>query len=480
MFLNEVVELGGDEGLELAKVMVLRAGEAGNCWNDQPWFFTQILSLALAFCGDHILVPRILVALLALGMLCAAAWLAFGRVRVLTVLPVTGFWMLSPHILDVNISAMVEIPAFALMTMAMAFARFGSESGRWPPLAASGVLTGMACQIKLVAAMYGPALVLVVVVGSLQSWIPDGRPIHAEVPPGRLWRLARHLGWLSSFAALTFVVILVCAPSWRWDLLWEHHARASSSNPVSVDHNYEFTWRYLWYHEEALIGAALGIACLVLRRQWTALAGLAAMLLVSIGIHLNYKPYWYYYYVHIAIPASALSAYGLVSCLEVILRRGGLLFQRRPGVVAAGAIAGVALVVTAAGVFGVPRFRTQWQALQLVERLQDSPLMAAIRTHSPSHSTLFSRRPILYFHSRLAPIPDLALLVKKRFWSGDLSEQSLVTKIIAGKPDLLHLDRRHYPPTSPINAFLQGGYTMVWNQDADEVWVRKRALTVHP
>jgi len=113
MILDEAIELGGDEGLELVKVLILRAGEAGNSWNDQPWFFTQVLRVALDLIGDYIWVPRVLVAIMALAMLCAAGYIVFGRFKFLMVLPLIGFWLMSPDILDLNLSAMVEVPAFA-------------------------------------------------------------------------------------------------------------------------------------------------------------------------------------------------------------------------------------------------------------------------------------------------------------------------------------------------------------------------------
>ncbi len=480
MILDEAIELGGDEGLELVKVLVLRAGEAGNSWNDQPWFFTQVLRVALDLIGDHIWVPRFLVALMALAMLCAAGYIVFGKLKFLIVLPLIGFWLMSPDILDLNLSAMVEVPAFALMTMAIALAKLGSESRRLLPLLASGILAGIACQTKLVAALFLPALVVVVIVGSLMP----GRLATCPTPEfswvSRRWRSVRNICWVGGFAGLAFGLVLIFSPSWSWDQLWVNHVKASASNAVITDHNYEFTWRYLLYHEESLVGIILGVVCLALNRQWAALSGFAAMYGVSLLIHLNHKPFWYYYYVHLAVPASALSAYGLVSCMGVIIGGGRGLVRQRWAIAAAGSVMGAALLLTSSGIFGVPRFWEQWQALQTAERLKDSPLMKAIRDHSHERFTMFTRRPILYFHSRLVPIPDLALLVKKRFWSGELSEQSVVTKLIQGSPDLLHLDRRHYPSTSPINPFLQERYTMVWNQEFEEVWVRKPGANAYP
>ncbi len=476
MLLNEAVELGGDEGMELAKVLVLRSGEAGNCWNDQPWFFSQILRLVLACFGDNIVVPRVMVALFAMGLLCAVTKTVFGRVRLITLLPVACFWLLSPHILDLNVSAMLEIPSFAVMTLAIAMTRMSCESGKWGHFVASGVLAGAACQLKLITAMYAPALILWVVLGSLFPEVVGTKQVAVDSGADRYMRAVRNLALVGAAAGLAFGTIMALAPSWRWDLLWDNHAKASSSYEVLANRNYEFTWRYLWYHEESLIGGFLGIICLVWRRQWLPFAALVAMYGAAILIHLNHKPYWYFYYVHIAIPASALSAYGLVTCIEVILTLAGGERDWRWVAVTTGSVAGASLLIGSAVVFGVPRFRNQWQELNMAEKGQESPVLAAIRANSRGRATMFSRRPIFYFHSRLTPIPDLALLVKKRFWSGDLSEQSVVTKVIAGKPDLLHLDRRHYPPTSPINAFLQDGYTLVWNQGADEVWIRTRSL----
>ena len=110
----------------------------------------------------------------------------------------------------------------------------------------------------------------------------------------------------------------------------------------------------------------------------------------------------------------------------------------------------------------------------MTARVHDSHVVHAILENANGHKTLFSRRPIYYFHSGLSPIPDLALLVKKRFWSGGVSEQSVVARVISSKPGILHLDRRQYPDASPINPFLKAEYKLVWNEGPDEVWVATR------
>ena len=427
MILTDAIELGGDEGLELAKVLVLRNGDAGICWNDQPWFFTQVLRGVLAIGGDNIGSARAFVGLLAVGMLCASAKIVFGRVRPLTVLPVAFFWFLSPHILDVNLSVMLEIPAFSMMTIALAFARSYCESGRLRLLAVSGALVGIACQVKFVAAMFLPALVLMLIFHASSERREDGKTW-----PTIASRVFRDLWVVGVCSGIVFGVLIAFAPSWRWELLWGNHATASSSDPVLMDRNYEFSLNYLWYHEEAMIGGVVGVACLCARRNWLSLIPTVAMYVASVLIHLHHKPYWYFYYVHIAIPASMLSAYGLSTCLGTIFGRHGEARPDRSRLVAVSAsISGAALLAGAAWVFGIPRFQTQMNSLRMTARVHDSHVVHAILENANGHKTLFSRRPIYYFHSGLSPIPDLALLVKKRFWSGGVSEQSVVARVIS-------------------------------------------------
>lgn len=475
MILNTALELGGDEGMELAKILVLRSGGARECWNDQPWMYTQILSRLMSVFGDHVWVPRGFSLCLVVVMLCASAVVAFGRWTWSGLIGIAVFWACSPHILDLNLSAMVEVPTFAFLMLGVCFCWRYCETGRVGFSLLGGLFCGFACGMKFVAAMYLPTLVLVLLVrrgfAPTEEWKRAGR-----------WPALRsRFGGLGVFlvgALVAFLFTVLCSPSWKWQWLWESHVKASLSEEVLNDRTFEFGWRYLRYHEEMVVGALFGVLILVLRKQFRLLLLLVGIFASALTVHLNHKPFWYFYYLHLAIPGSILAGYGLMSSIEWI-------FASSPGEFGIGrrgravvGVLGASLTGAALFVYGVPRFQEQLSAVRSSERMDQSPSFLAIEKYKGSCTTLFTRRPILYYHSGLRPIPNLALLVKKRFWSGEITEEEVFYQMMASAPDLLHIDPRIYPKSIPVSRFLSDRYTNVWVGRSDQLWLRKDRVRI--
>ncbi len=174
--LEEALYFAWTESYELSKgALLLRGGDLYHpTWNDQPPFYTWLLATAFKFFGESALVGRWLT-LLFVGLgLSAYTYIIGGRERTwgtscLAVLFLTS----SPFFVKVSVLTMIDLPSMLLAVMSLALVMLRPRRGKVLWLAASGILYGLAVQTKLTALLYGPALVV--------DLLLDGRPGHSVI-----------------------------------------------------------------------------------------------------------------------------------------------------------------------------------------------------------------------------------------------------------------------------------------------------------
>ena len=72
--------------------------------------------------------------------------------------------------------------------------------------------------------------------------------------------------------------------------------------------------------------------------------------------------------------------------------------------------------------------------LDVAPALRETPLAAALLALQPRGAWVFTDRPVYAFHAGSLIPPEMAVLSKKRFWTGQVSEDSVVSCL------------RHYRP----------------------------------
>ena len=151
------------------------------------------------------------------------------------------------------------------------------------------------------------------------------------------------------------------------------------------------------------------------------------LLLTVVLVHVVQRPWWPYYYLHFAIPLAWLAGYAVGELSGLLLRPGKRDWRRIVGLAGtamAGAIM-LALIATEGG----GRLVSEVERVRDLPRIEDSPLIATVRRYASRTRWVYTRSSIYAFHARLAVPPELAVLVRKRFWSGQISDAQILAII---------------------------------------------------
>jgi hypothetical protein len=330
----------------------------------------------------------------------------------------------APQVLELSVSAMLEVPAMAVGLWALwPVYRWadGPEARRRYWLIASGLLFAAALQIKLTAAIFAPALCAEILLATAGRGLPAAKARARDL-----------LTWCVSAGAGFVVLGMVLGSGYR--MAWASHFSAQTREAVSSA-GYAFEPALLLDHIEGLAGvcAAFGLAA-----AWSAggrrILFPGAFLLTVAAIHLVHRPWWPYYYLHFAIPMAWLTGYAAAELCRLALHTHEKRQRRRVvGIIAAAvsAVTFLALIVLAGG----DRLVSEVGRIRGLPRIEDSPLIATMREHAAGTRWVYARSTICAFHAGLPVPPELAVVVKKRFWSGQISDAGILEIIHRYAPE---------------------------------------------
>lgn len=433
--------LSGDEGFELMKALLVSQGHRlyGDFWNDQPPLHTELLALLFHVFGPSAGVGRVLSVGFATGLVAALYDLARrGSNRLAGVLAVALLASAS-EFLKLSVSAMLELPAFALGLVAVwAWYQWADGRGRgW--LVASGLLMGCALQVKFTAGLLLPAW-------AVAWWIRPGsdRSDRPAEKGGREagWRWVWL--WLGCAAgAFGLVVVLWYGPG-AWGMMAASHFSAATRASAAVGGP---SFRLDAMQEDAglVFSALLGLVLqLFLRRRelWFPVVWLGTAFLV----HWQHRPYWPYYHLHFAIPLAWLGGAGLIEGFRWI-------WQRLPPAEGRGWwLPGLAWVVWSV-VFAVGLSLALEKAVWELGRLRaarpaiEERSVQRLHAHGAGVRWVFTDDLLAAFWAGLPIPPELAVIPWKRLWSGQLTPEQVRAALERHRPELILLSdsrRREY------------------------------------
>jgi 4-amino-4-deoxy-L-arabinose transferase-like glycosyltransferase len=290
--LRTALQIGGDEGFELAKATLCLKGYHlyTDIWNDQPPLHTFLLTQILKHVSTSVLGPRQLTLAFA-SLLLTSVFLICRRLHGLAPAAIAILLLIaSPGFLTLGSSCMLEIPALASAVTALCLLIVVSDKKRAWGAIAGGVLFGAALEIKLVVMILLPLAALIL-------WQ------HHRKPTGFLKTMLVFSGALGiSFVALD-LLIDHGAFLLHFQQTWVSHFASAKSFEYGSPDDHPFEWFILPWNWDTTIPALAGVFFLLKQRMKTPATILPlAWLGLTFIIFAFHRPWWSYYYVHLAIP----------------------------------------------------------------------------------------------------------------------------------------------------------------------------------
>jgi hypothetical protein len=361
----------------------------------------------------------------------------------------TALVIASPGFIELSSSCMLEMPALAVGVAALAVFSVMPDSKYWLREALAGLLFGAAAQIKL-------APVLLLPLAALVMALPDWR--NAVMARRPLWRGAVFaVSLLLAWAAVDLLTV-------HWAYLlhlrqsWQAHFAAPQSAEFGSPAEHPFAWVLLLRNWDFTLPAAIGILALLGRiRAVPAVAVPLVWLTISLGFFATHKPWWAYYYIHIAIPLCWLAAVGVVAAVH------WLRIQRRWALPAISAFYALVTVLWMGG-----RVASQITDIRNGPRTYSSLLLKELARFKPQTQWMYSEDLVYSFHASIPLPPPLAVLSLKRLWSGDMTGARIAAEVAAYKPGVILL--RNHSREVPFQDLMDAEYRLVYEDETHRLF----------
>lgn len=452
--LGTALQFGGDEGYELMKGYLHSKGYPlyTQIWDDQPPVFTLILSQAFRWFGSAVLVPRLIAAGFGLIQFGAFYWLVERRSGRFAALLAVFFLLSSPNIALLSVSVMQETPAIGTALLSACLMFLWRKHRHWGWLLASGAIMGVALQIKYTAALMIPAIFVEIALAQ-----PAGR--------GALWQrgVSRDLfQWILGASVLFVAIALVWARE-SFHTAFRAHLAAQAVPGMQRPEDFRLQAGVFWDHIECVAAALVGFILVAHRKRWGEFAFPTVLLATALAIHSIHRPWWDYYYLHLAVPLAWLAGFAVA---EAILTVSGLFSASHFRAGSRATWKGFALcAVTALVLLGSER-RLEAGIIYLRRRptVDSDPIIAKMREYAGRTHWVCSQSVIYPFHAQLKVPPELAVVTLKRFWSGQITTKDIVDICRRDQPEQVVLYAE--PTEDEWRHFLEHDYTLKY-QDKD-------------
>ena len=414
--LGTAFAFGDDESYEVIKGFMCSKGYKlyTEIWNDQPPVSTVLLAAAFKAWGPSILTARLVAAGFGLVLFSAFHELVRQRSGQWTALLATFFLLASPSVLPLSVSVMLEVPAIGTgLVSAWLLFQWGRHR-HWGWLLASGGVMGVALQIKLTAVLVAPAMLL-------ELWLmclADHRQ------RSRKRAVATTLFWGGCVVAISVAIGLTWGRG-SMQSSWKSHTAVQVVSGYGSAADHPFEPRLLWNHVECVAAAVLCLALLARQRRWREAAFPLTLLLTAIVIHTVHRPWWNYYYLHWAVPLAWLAGLAANEVLKAVFRLlGGNPFSLS----APTTWRGLTLCGLAALAIARSERRLEGAVANLAHRpkVEANPVVKKMREYASRTKWVYAESALYPFHAQLPTPPELAVVMLKRFWSGQISTAGII------------------------------------------------------
>lgn len=443
------IALDTDEGINLAKATLIADGYRlhRDIWSDQPGGFAYLLVGWRGVVGSSIEAARMLPLLLSATALLAIGWLVSQltgpRSGTLTVLLI----LCTHRYIRLSTSVMIGLPALCVAIAALVpLVLVRRQTSFWLKLsliAASGVLFGLALQIKL----------------WVMALIPLVMVLCAISRPGlrRLGRVGLIALWVATCSAC-FVCAGLAMGGFSSLLVTPHLAGSLpyisrwAANGISLA-------TFLVQDLPVTMLAIVGLVSAYARRDRRCMLGVVT-LISALAFLLNASPSWHHHRTLVAIPLATIAAIGMGELWD----RAKQAHRRLP-------VWRSLIVVAIALVIGY-RIWDGWGVSLWRERDRLNPsVLAVLEQHVAAAPLVLTDDPIYCEYVGLKVMPYYAAMTAKRLLRGEMDYERMLDDLRQQKPSIVLLGR--FQKSWPVNAmkYLQDHYVQVFDDSSHTVYV---------
>jgi hypothetical protein len=430
--LGTALQFGGDEGYQLNTAFLMSKGFVlyKQIWNDQPPVLVLLLEWAFRVFGPSILAARLIAAGSGLLMLATFYQVVKLRSGQWPALVAAFFLLASPGILELSVSVMQEVPTFALALVSVLLLLRWRERHGWRWLASSGVVMGVALGTKLTAVVAVPAMVMEML-------------LSARAKNGSLWSKNFFISVLQWGAAvgMSFMCIMFLWGQGSFQSSYRSHFAEHSVYGLPSPQDVPIPLSLFVDHGECVVATVIGIVLAIRRRRMHELAFPCVWLATAVVIHSVHRPWWMYYYLHLAIPMAWLTGFAVCELSRpfcMLFANAGLRLS------SAGTWKALALCTLAAVALVRSERRVEGgvKGLQARTRVNANPVLAKMKEYAKKTHWVYVQdtKEAYAFHARLAMPPELAVVTAKRFWSDQISISEIVDTCRRYKPEQVLLN----------------------------------------
>jgi hypothetical protein len=431
-----------DEGVNLIKAMMTLKGYSlySDIWSDQPAVFNTLLTSWLGHFGMNVNTGRLLVLGYSTVLIASIAsylkrfWgvphVFLGFLTVITL----------PYYVQLSVSVMIGLPSLVIAFLSfVGVARWHQEKrDYW--LVISSLLLAISVMTKLWTVILAPIFLAGILIDS-SGMVQHRRNLSAAIRPTMIWSLL----FLLASALLMFILV---GPSHLHQLINVHLLAGDTEMMKKVATEAPMS-TYLDDSVMVFILSLAGTLIAIRAKGWHALYLTAWTLSGYALMRWIINPFWSHHQLLITLPAAILASiamgYSLVDLYERAKERNLLTI----GVVPSAAI----LILTLGFCYqripkaihdfnlDLPNFRTAYDPRDATEY----EVLATIREYADGTNYIFTDQPMYAFRTGIPVHPYLAVMTKKRYVTGQPSQEELLSLLTEIKPEQIVLARFDYP-----------------------------------
>jgi 4-amino-4-deoxy-L-arabinose transferase-like glycosyltransferase len=422
--MTQTFQLDYDEGFNLMKAVLYSKGFSlySQIWNDQPPFFTVILSKWINLFGHSIFAARLLILLFSAILIWCFYQIVFFELGNLPAIVATFLLFTSWLYIRLSISVMIGIPSLALAMLSIYFLyRYKQTSYKFYLILSGGCLA-LSLQTKLFTVFLIPLIGLQIL---------DFRSRTKEIKTNKLFLLKTICLWLISLVLVYSLLAALYQQFWNQEQLLLTHLKQPPDLKKENFHNLQYLNYMIHQDYDYIFLAGIGIWAIISQKQKKGLLPLT-WLVTATFILLKHQPIWYHYYPLLAIPICWLAAYGVDLLYKLFSQN---IYKKFKIISIKKFVLPASLIVILIGLIIITPPNPRGSVPKNLE------LMQVIIKYKIFTNWVFTDNPMYAFYNDLIVPPEIAVMSYKRINSGDLTFTEMLAILNKYHPEQLILTR---------------------------------------